>query len=90
MSWQWIPPSSDYPSKRHCHTGVYVGDDLIVYIGGQNAHDSRFDDVYHFDTNKKKFTRANVANVPNFSKHSAVALNGLIYLFGNSNFFELK
>lgn len=82
MKWKWISPKGSYPIKRHCHTGTNFENEKIIYIGGQRAHDARFNDVYHFDVNTHEFTQHSVANVPNFSKHTAIEIRGLIYVFG--------
>lgn len=81
------------PSPRYAHSGAVI-DDKIIYIGGQLTSKVRFNDIFNYNTSNGRFTQAKVnGNPPNISKHTAVTIKGIIYVFGGydglANRFEL-
>jgi len=93
LKWVESPKyNGDVPSKRFKHSATVVGKQ-IVYIGGQETDDKRFNEIYHFDSETRTFMRPNVHGdqVPNFSRHSATLVGKTIIVFGgfdgkNKNF----
>jgi N-acetylneuraminic acid mutarotase len=60
-----------------------VVDNKIVYIGGQVAQKTRFNDFYSYDTEMGLFSNPKPkGNPPCISKHTALEINGLVYVFG--------
>jgi len=99
LSWTQISLSqsslgSTKPSARYAHSGT-VYDNKIVYIGGQMAQKSRFNDFYFYDTTTGRFTQPKISgSPPNISKHTTMEIDGTFYMFGGydgiSQRFELS
>jgi len=80
---------------RAKHTGVVVGN-KIVYIGGQSSDARiRYSDVWTYDLETKEFEEIAflTGTPPKQSRHVAVAIGNLIYVFGGydglGNFWPL-
>lgn len=97
LSWQQLPLSSSAcgikPTPRYAHTGSTI-DNNVIYIGGQLAQKIRYNDIFFYNTENGHFTQPKIRGCPpNLSKHTAVDINGLVYVFGGydglSQRFEL-
>jgi len=80
---------SSIPCSRYACTGTRFHDS-IVYIGGQQAHQLRFDDIHFFDTKTEKFSAAprEPGKTPHYSKHTCVNVNNKVYSFGGFDGFS--
>jgi len=87
LSWTQISLSSSSvgsqkPTARYAHSGTVV-DGKIVYIGGQVAQKHRYNDFYFYDTELGLFSNPKPkGSPPCISKHTALEINGLVYVFG--------
>eukprot|EP01117_Protostelium_nocturnum_P011660 TRINITY_DN4242_c0_g1_i1.p1 TRINITY_DN4242_c0_g1~~TRINITY_DN4242_c0_g1_i1.p1 ORF type:complete len:467 (+),score=156.89 TRINITY_DN4242_c0_g1_i1:219-1619(+) len=70
------------PSPRYAHSGTVV-DNKIVYIGGQVAQKTRFNDFFFYDTENGHFSNPKPKGTPpNISKHTTMEIDGVFYIFG--------
>eukprot|EP00727_Mastigamoeba_balamuthi_P001103 m51a1_g10990 hypothetical protein (401) ;mRNA; r:331067-332865 len=83
------------PSARYKHAAVQVDGKMYV-IGGQVMQTVRFDDVWVYDPESKAWSlqRPLFGTAPRFSRFSAVAINGKIYMYGGydgmSSYFQVQ
>ncbi|EAL72937.1 hypothetical protein DDB_G0268696 [Dictyostelium discoideum AX4] len=87
---KWVSPKffGSLPSKRFKHTATYVNG-KIIFIGGQESDQKRFNDVISYDTKSQTFTEINTKGdtVPKFSRHSASSIGEKVYIFGGFDGF---
>lgn len=86
ISSEWVEISAPGgPSDRYRHSGVVIGDTMIIF-GGISSKKQRFNDIHLFDLVRKTWTR--LSDLP-FSPcprsfHQAVLIEGAMYVFGGS------
>jgi len=73
----------DIIGKRFKHTAT-VYNKYIIYIGGQETDEKRFNEIYYFDTETNTFFRPQIHGdtVPNFSRHTSCLIGNMIWVFG--------
>lgn len=84
--WSQIVASGG-PSHRYRHSSVVVGELLLVF-GGINSDKERFNDLYMFDLNMRRWSRIDTSSsIPQSPRsfHQAVALDGAMYVFGGAS-----
>jgi len=89
LNWTLAPKvHGPAPSKRFKHTATSFGK-WVIFIGGQETDTKRFNEVIYFDTENSTFSRPTLRGdqPPAFSRHSAVLVNGRIFIFGGYDGF---
>jgi len=89
LSWVQIPKThGPAPSKRFKHSATSFGK-WVIFIGGQETDTKRFNEVIYFDTENNSFSRPALKGdkLPSFSRHTAVLVNGRIFVFGGYDGF---
>jgi hypothetical protein len=84
MEWKIKAKSGATPVSRYTHTGTVVGR-KIYYIGGQTSPDvPRLNEIWAYDVDKGSFERVELVSgaVPNFARHTAVAIGTKIWVYG--------
>jgi len=78
------------PSARQSLSACTLHDNKIVYIGGQTSVQTRFDDVYIYNTDTRLFTKMNVekGSIPKFARHSAAGVGDKVFVFGGYDGIE--
>jgi len=85
---------NDLPSPRQSLSASVVNGN-VYYIGGQTSITSRFDDIFVFNTDTRKFYLPNTkGKPPKFARHTAATVGTKIYVFGGfdgvGTFFNLQ
>ncbi|ELR14777.1 kelch repeat protein [Acanthamoeba castellanii str. Neff] len=84
MEWKTKAKIGEAPVSRYTHTGTVVGR-KIYYIGGQTSPDvPRLNEIWAYDVDKGSFERVELVSgaVPNFARHTAVAIGTKIWVYG--------
>jgi len=92
LKWSLSPKThGPAPTKRYKHTATAFGK-LVIFIGGQETDTKRFSEVIYYDTETHTFSRPQLRGdmPPAFSRHTAVLVNGRIFVFGGYDGFGLN
>jgi len=92
LKWSLAPKThGPAPTKRYKHSATAFGK-WVIFIGGQETDTKRFSEVIYYDTEAHTFSRPQIRGdvPPAFSRHTAVLVNGRIFVFGGYDGFGLN
>ncbi len=86
-AWTQLSPSGPAPSARSGHTAVMIGSTMYVFGGWDGT--TSLNDLYAYDTVGNTWTNLTssvTGSAPSVrNDHTAVAINGLMYVFGGTD-----
>jgi len=76
--------ANSVPSARQSLSACNLHDNRIVYIGGQTSVQTRFDDVFIYNTDTRTFNKLNIeeGTIPKFARHAAASVGDRVFVFG--------